>query len=133
MKILVTGGLGFIGSHTVVELQNEGFEVVVVDNLSNSSKDVLQGVEAITGKRPIFEEFDLRDKYEFYNDEKTNHTNLKTYIPPRDFISDTDLKIFPLSGISKVDTILCNENGYYSVYQSDRYGFNNPDNEFSEK
>ncbi|WP_375323468.1 UDP-glucose 4-epimerase GalE [Flagellimonas sp. GZD32] len=62
MKILVTGGLGFIGSHTVVELQNEGFEVVVVDNLSNSSKDVLQGIEAITGKRPIFEEFDLRDK-----------------------------------------------------------------------
>ncbi len=62
MKILVTGGLGFIGSHTVVELQNEGFEVVVVDNLSNSSKDVLQGIEAITGKQPIFEEFDLRDK-----------------------------------------------------------------------
>ncbi len=62
MKILVTGGLGFIGSHTVVELQNEGFEVVVVDNLSNSSIDVLDGIEAITGKRPIFEEFDLRDK-----------------------------------------------------------------------
>jgi len=62
MKILVTGGLGFIGSHTVVELQNEGFEVVVVDNLSNSSIDVLDGIEAITGKKPIFEEFDLRDK-----------------------------------------------------------------------
>ncbi|MDF0716790.1 UDP-glucose 4-epimerase GalE [Muricauda sp. 334s03] len=62
MKILVTGGLGFIGSHTVVELQNEGFEVVVVDNLSNSSINVLEGIEAITGKRPIFEEFDLRDK-----------------------------------------------------------------------
>lgn len=62
MKILVTGGLGFIGSHTVVELQNEGFEVVVVDNLSNSSIDVLDGIEAIRGKRPIFEEFDLRDK-----------------------------------------------------------------------
>lgn len=62
MKILVTGGLGFIGSHTVVELQNEGFEVVIVDNLSNSSIDVLDGIEAITGKKPIFEEFDLRDK-----------------------------------------------------------------------
>lgn len=62
MKILVTGGLGFIGSHTVVELQNEGFEVVVVDNLSNASIDVLDGIENITGKRPIFEEFDLRDK-----------------------------------------------------------------------
>lgn len=62
MKILVTGGLGFIGSHTVVELQNEGFEVVVIDNLSNSSEDVLEGIEAITGKKPIFEKMDLRDK-----------------------------------------------------------------------
>ncbi len=60
--ILVTGGLGYIGSHTVVELQKEGFEVIVVDNLSNSSIDVLDGIEGITGKRPIFEEFDLRDK-----------------------------------------------------------------------
>ena len=62
MKILVTGGLGFIGSHTVVELQNEGFEVVVVDNLSNSSINVLDGIKSITGKKPIFEEFDLREK-----------------------------------------------------------------------
>jgi UDP-glucose 4-epimerase len=62
MKVLVTGGLGFIGSHTVVELQNEGFEVVVIDNLSNSSEDVLKGIVAITGKTPIFENLDLREK-----------------------------------------------------------------------
>ncbi|MCF6128377.1 UDP-glucose 4-epimerase GalE [Flavobacterium sp. AS60] len=62
MKILVTGGLGFIGSHTVVELQNEGFEVVAIDNLSNSSIEVLDGIEKITGKKPIFENIDLRDK-----------------------------------------------------------------------
>ena len=61
-KILVTGGLGFIGSHTVVELQNEGFEPVIIDNLSNSSETVLEGIKAITGKAPIFEKFDLRDK-----------------------------------------------------------------------
>ena len=61
-KILVTGGLGFIGSHTVVELQNEGFEVVVIDDLSNSSEDVLNGIEAITGKRPLFEKIDLKEK-----------------------------------------------------------------------
>lgn len=61
-KVLVTGGLGFIGSHTVVELQNEGFEVVIIDNLSNSSIKVLDGITAITGKKPIFEELDLRDK-----------------------------------------------------------------------
>jgi len=62
MKILVTGGLGFIGSHTVVELQNEGFEVVAIDNLSNSSIEVLDGIEKITGKKPIFENIDLREK-----------------------------------------------------------------------
>ena len=62
MKILVTGGLGFIGSHTVVELQNVGFEVIIIDNLSNSSASVLQGIEKITGQKPIFEQFDLRDK-----------------------------------------------------------------------
>ncbi|WP_250435070.1 UDP-glucose 4-epimerase GalE [Hanstruepera flava] len=62
-KILVTGGLGFIGSHTVVELQNEGFEVVVIDDLSNSSLDVLDGITAITGQQPIFEKLDLKEKY----------------------------------------------------------------------
>ncbi|MFC7774372.1 UDP-glucose 4-epimerase GalE [Flavobacterium sp. GCM10027622] len=62
MKILVTGGLGFIGSHTVVELQQEGFEVVIIDNLSNSSEEVIGGIEKITGIRPWFENIDLRDK-----------------------------------------------------------------------
>ncbi len=64
MKILVTGGLGFIGSHTVVELQNNGYEVVVVDNLSNSSEKVLDGIYNITSKKPIFEKLDLRNKIE---------------------------------------------------------------------
>ena len=67
MKIVVTGGLGFIGSHTVVELQNEGFEVISIDNLSNSSEDVLDGIYNITGKEPIFEKMDLRDKASVQN------------------------------------------------------------------
>jgi UDP-glucose 4-epimerase len=62
MKILVTGGLGFIGSHTVVELQNEGFEVVIIDNLSNSTTSVLDGIVAITGQLPLFEKVDIREK-----------------------------------------------------------------------
>jgi len=61
-QILVTGGTGYIGSHTTVELQNAGYEVVIVDNLSNSSIDVLDGIENITGIRPSFEQFDLLDK-----------------------------------------------------------------------
>ena len=60
-QILVTGGTGYIGSHTTVELQKAGYEVVIVDNLSNSSMDVLDGIEKITGRRPFFEQFDLTD------------------------------------------------------------------------
>jgi len=58
-QILVTGGTGYIGSHTVVELQNNGYEVVIVDNLSNSKLEVLDGIEGITGIRPSFEQVDL--------------------------------------------------------------------------
>jgi len=61
-QILVTGGTGFIGSHTVVELQNNGYEVVIVDNLSNSKVEVLDQIEIITGTRPVFEQFDLTDR-----------------------------------------------------------------------
>jgi UDP-glucose 4-epimerase len=79
MKILVTGGLGFIGSHTVVELQNEGFEVIAIDNLSNSSMEVLNGIERITGKKPIFENIDLREKKAVQNFFAT-HTDISGVI-----------------------------------------------------
>ena len=60
-RILVTGGTGYIGSHTVVELMQSGFDVIIIDNLSNSNLDVLKGIEAITGKRPDFENVDCLD------------------------------------------------------------------------
>ncbi len=62
MKILVTGGTGFIGSHTVVELQKAGYEVVIVDNLYNSKEIVLDRIETITGKRPTFYDLDVNDR-----------------------------------------------------------------------
>lgn len=74
MKILVTGGTGYIGSHTVVELQQHGFKVIIVDNLSNSSIEVLDNIRSITGIQPIFEMVDLTDGtmvhhlFEKYND-----------------------------------------------------------------
>ncbi len=61
-RILVTGGTGYIGSHTVVELQNDGYEVVIVDNLSNSRADVVEQIEKITGIRPVFEQADCCDR-----------------------------------------------------------------------
>lgn len=75
MKILVTGGTGYIGSHTVVELQKKGIDVVIVDNLSNSYVSVVDKIEMITGIRPVFEEFDLTD-YEKTNDFFNRHPDL---------------------------------------------------------
>lgn len=61
-KVIVTGGCGFIGSHTVVELQRKGYTVVIVDNLSNSNPSVVDKIERITGERPILEVLDLSDR-----------------------------------------------------------------------
>lgn len=62
MRVLVTGGAGYIGSHTVVELQNAGYEAVIVDDLSNAKADVIDRIETITGKRPAFYALDCADK-----------------------------------------------------------------------
>lgn len=72
-KILVTGGLGFIGSHTVVELQNEGFEVLIIDNLSNSTIEVLDKITSITTIKPSYFNIDLKNKvavHQFFKDNK---------------------------------------------------------------
>jgi UDP-glucose 4-epimerase len=72
-NILVTGGTGYIGSHTVVELMNSGHEVFVIDDLSNSEIEVLDRIEKITGKKPVFEKFKLRDSAkvnDFFEDYK---------------------------------------------------------------
>ncbi len=79
MKVLVTGGLGFIGSHTVVELQQKGYEVLIVDNLSNSTLEVLEGIKKITGKKPSFEKIDLRRKLQI-NDLFKKYPDIKGVI-----------------------------------------------------
>ena len=78
--ILVKGSTGFIGSHTTVELQQAGYNVVIVDDLSNSKIEVLDGIEKITGIRPAFEQVNLRDKtatenvFQKYNNIKSIHS-----------------------------------------------------------
>ena len=78
-KVLVTGGLGFIGSHTVVELQNNGYDVVIIDDLSNSSIDILDRITSITGKKPQFEQIDLKEKAKVSAFFK-NHSDIKGII-----------------------------------------------------
>ncbi len=72
-KILVTGGLGFIGSHTVVELQNEGFDVIIIDDLSNSKIEVLEGITSISHIKPEFVQLDLKNK-ELVSEFFSNHS-----------------------------------------------------------
>lgn len=76
MKILVTGGIGYIGSHVVVELLNQGHEVEILDNLVNSKITVLNQIEKITGKKPIFHQVDLLDRLALENIFKNTHFGL---------------------------------------------------------
>ncbi len=71
-KILVAGGTGFIGSHTTVELQQKGYQVVIVDNLSNSSAEVLDNIAKITGVKPVFGKVDVADKQQLFDFLKQN-------------------------------------------------------------
>jgi hypothetical protein len=74
--------------------------------------------------------YDRRTNFQIYKDLKKKDPNIVVSIGPGHFIKDSDVNYLPLSGISNRKTIACNENGYYAIYQSDRYGFNNPDEEW---
>lgn len=79
-RILVTGGTGFIGSHTVVELQKNGYDVIIVDDLSNSSADVVDNIAKITGIKPIFEKVDCRNMYLLESQVFNKYNNIKAII-----------------------------------------------------
>ena len=77
--------------------------------------------------------FDRRTKFEVYEDLKKTNLNITLSVFPQNFLKLNEQDFFSLAGISNIKTIYCNENGYYSIYQSDRYGFNNPDTEWDSK
>jgi uncharacterized membrane protein len=76
---------------------------------------------------------DPRSMFEVFDDLKKINLNTAIVIPPRSFLNFDKLNFYSLGGISKAKTVFCNEAGYYSIYQSDRYGFNNPDKEWDSK
>ena len=89
-------------------------------------------------KIKIFEEksnkkFDQRDVVSIYSDLVKQNKNITVKVSPKHFLKKENLNFYPLAGISKKDTIYSNENGYYLIYKSDRFGFNNPDNEWDKK
>jgi lysophospholipase L1-like esterase len=82
--------------------------------------------EFITIKKYIFTKYESRDRYQFFNDAKKKDYEIKLTIDPHHYILRNDNNIFPLSGISNKKTVHCNESDYYSIYDSDIHGFNNP-------
>ena len=84
-------------------------------------------------KKETGKEYDQRSKIIIYNDLKKIDENIKLMVYPSTYFEKKKIDLFPLSNISNSKTIYCNENGYYSIYESDRYGFNNPDKEWDEK
>ena len=76
-------------------------------------------------------QYDSRSRFDIYSDKKKVNNKITVTVPPNSFLSSNNF--FPLSSVSNSETIFCNENGYYSIYQSDRYGFNNPDREWDSK
>ena len=98
------------------------------DQISKDQISKEQIFEKQTGKR-----WDKRKKLEIYNEMKRNDKKIVVVVSPGSHLDKNNNTIIPLSGISNSNTIYCNENGYYSIYQSDRYGFNNPDKEWDKK
>ena len=84
-------------------------------------------------KKNTGKDYDMRSYYEIYEDLKEEDPNVTLRIKPSRFINDKNLDYLPLSGLANRKTILCNESGYYVIYQSDRHGFNNPDTEWNKK
>ena len=97
----------------------------LVEAYLNIKHKKISTYKKLTGK-----DYDLRTKFEIYNDLKKENPNIVVSPPPSHFVDDLNFDLAPLSGIANRKTIHCNENGYYSIYQSDRYGFNNPDEEW---
>jgi len=88
--------------------------------------------KAIYYKNKTGKNYDTRSKFEIYNDLKQKEHQISVSVPPFMFIGKKN-KVLPFSGASNIKTINCNENGYYSILKSDRYGFNNPDKEWDKK
>jgi energy-coupling factor transporter transmembrane protein EcfT len=97
----------------------------VMNNYSNGKKNLIK-----TGTLTKNGKFSYRDRLDVYNNLKKEGQKVTVTLPPINYISETNQKILALSGISKTKTIYCNENGYFVIYQSDRYGFNNQDSEW---
>jgi hypothetical protein len=108
------------------------FEIfITLKNPVDTHEKKINTKYALKYKERTGKDWDFRSKNEIYNDLKKRE-NIAVIVHPASYIRD-DHSIFPLSGISNIKTIFCNENGYYAQYLSDRYGFNNPDEEWNEK
>ena len=105
---------------------------MILDQLDN--KALKQFINQKLEYKKIYNaEYDNRSVAKIYLDEKEQNKDISKVVPPKEFYLEENMSVYPLSGKSNVETIYCNEIGYYSRYKSDRYGFNNPDIEWDKK
>ena len=108
------------------------FEAYLIFKVQVDVRSLKLNEKIILYKQHAGKDYDTRTKFEIYNDLKKEDENITVSVIPSHYIGGQN-KILPLSGVSNSKTIHCNENGYYSIYLSDRYGFNNPDSEWDEQ
>ena len=128
-QYLIIFGISLIVSSYLFEGYLTFNEQLSKEQLSKEKLSRVQLYEKQTGNK-----WDRRIKLDIYNNLKKKNENIKIFYPPRTLVYENYSNVpLPLSGLSNSETIYCNENGYYSIYQSDRYGFNNPDSEWDKK
>ena len=126
-EYLIISGISLIVSLYVFE----GY-LTFKEQLSKEQVSKNQLLKEQLYEKETSEKYDTRTKKEVYEDLKRVNNEISVFVPPASYLNE-NYPIFPLSSISNSETVFCNENGYYPIYQSDRYGFNNPDEEWNNK
>ena len=126
-EYLIISGISLIVSLYVFE----GY-LTFKEQLSKEQVSKNQLLKERLYEKETSEKYDTRTKKEVYEDLKRVNNEISVFVPPASYLNE-NYPIFPLSSISNSETVFCNENGYYPIYQSDRYGFNNPDEEWNNK
>ena len=124
-----------IKEYFIIIFLSFGFSLYLIEGYlvfkqKNSRVDVVK--EKIY-KKKTGKNYDQRTKLEFFKELKKKEKDVTLALSPGYYLKNKNIEIFPFSGVSNSKTVYCNENGYYSIYDSDRYGFNNPDNEWDKK
>jgi len=123
-----------IKTYLIITLSSVVFSLYIFEAyLTEGQYFYLLGKKIKLYKEQTGKNYDTREQFEVYNDLRKEDKNVVVAVTPKIYLNESNIKIFPITGISYSKTLYCNENGYYFIYESDRYGFNNPDEEWDKE